>query len=242
MGVALVTGGSRGIGRAIALCLAGDGHDVAVGYLSQEEAAKGVAEEIRALGRRAARIPADLGDPGAPASLVDQAEAELGAIEILVANAGINSAPTGIADIADADWERMQSINLRAPFLLARRLAPQMCRRGFGRIVLISSIAAYTGGMIGAHYAASKAGLHGLGYSLAWQTAAYGVTVNIVAPALVESDMIPDDEGIREHLVSSSPVGRLGRPEEVADIVAAVVRNGYLTGKSILLDGGRHPA
>jgi 3-oxoacyl-[acyl-carrier protein] reductase len=242
MAVALVTGASRGIGRAVALRLARDGHDVAVGYARRHEAAEATAGEIESLGRRAVSIGGDLAEPGAAAAAAEEAEAALGPIEILVANAGINSTPTGIAGISDEAWEQIHAVNLRAPFLLARRLAPAMCDRGFGRVVFISSIAAYTGGMVGAHYAASKAGLQGLAYSLAWETASHGVTVNVVAPALVDSEMIPADPQIRDYLVGSSPVGRLGQPDEVADMVAAVVRNGYLTGKSILLDGGRHPA
>jgi 3-oxoacyl-[acyl-carrier protein] reductase len=132
-------------------------------------------------------------------------------------------------------------VNLRAPFLLARRVLPGMAERGFGRIVLLSSVAAYTGGIIGAHYASSKAGLHGLAHSLAQQAAGSGVTVNVVAPALVDSDMLPAEPETRARLAGSIPVGRLGTADEVADLVAAIVRNAYLTGQSILLDGGMHP-
>jgi len=239
--VALVTGGGRGIGRAIALRLAAEGHDVAVGYAAHRDAAEEVVELVRGQGRRAAALEADLLVPSSAEELIDRAQAELGPIAILVANAGIVSAPTGVAGITTEEWDRMLAINLRAPFLLARRLAPAMADAGFGRIVLISSIAAYTGGLIGAHYAAAKAGLHGLAHSLARETAGRGVTVNVIAPALVETDMMPADPGIREALAQHTPVGRLGNPEEVADMVAAVLRNGYLTGQSILLDGGRHP-
>jgi 3-oxoacyl-[acyl-carrier protein] reductase len=242
MAVALVTGASRGIGRAIALRLAEEGHDVGIGYLTQAEAAEEVAEAVRAKGSQATIVGADLREPESAETVVAGTEAALGPIEILVANAGVNSAPTGIADISPRAWDEIHAINLRAPFLLARELAPAMCARGFGRIVFISSIAAYNGGLVGPHYAASKAGLHGLAYSLAVQSARHGVTANVVAPALVDSDMIPNDPQIREFLLASSPVGRLGRPEEVADMVAAVLRNGYLTGRSILLDGGRYPA
>ena len=133
-------------------------------------------------------------------------------------------------------------VNLRAPFLLVRRVLPGMVERGFGRIVLLSSVAAYTGGIIGAHYAASKAGLHGLAHSVAKQAARDGVTANVIAPALVESDMLPADPSVRADLAAQLPVGRLGRPEEVADLIAAVVANGYLTNQSILIDGGWHPS
>lgn len=239
--VALVTGGGRGIGRAVALRLAEDGHDVALNYATRRDAAEEVAALVRDRGRRAAAIEADLLAPANAQTLVDRAEAELGPVSILIANAGIISEPTGVAGITDEAWERMIAINLRAPFLLGRRLAPAMAAAGFGRIVLISSIAAYTGGLIGAHYAASKAGLHGLAHSLARETAGRGVTVNVIAPALIETDMVPADRALRGALAENTPVGRLGTAAEVADTVAAVVRNGYMTGQSIVIDGGRHP-
>ena len=241
MAVALVTGGGRGIGRAVALRLAAEGHDVALNYAANRDAAEEVAELVRAQGRRAVAIEADLLEPASAEELVDSAEAELGPIAILIANAGIVSDPTGVAGITTEAWDRMLAINLRAPFLLARRLAPAMAEAGFGRIVLISSIAAFTGGLIGAHYASSKAGLHGLAHSLAKETAGRGVTVNVIAPALIETDMMPADPAVREALAQHTPVGRLGNTEEVADMVAAVLRNGYMTGQSILLDGGRYP-
>src|SRR5271157_1289258 len=214
MPVAYVTGGSRGIGRAIALGLAGDGYDVAVGYAVQAEVAR---------------------------QLVAQVERELGPVDVLIANAGIVSPPTGVLDIRIEDWEEMLAVNLTAPFLLTQSAFAGMCERGFGRIVFISSVAAYTGGLVGAHYAASKAGLHGLAHSLARQGASAGVTVNVVAPALVDTDMIPADPEVRRQLGASRAVGRLGGAEEVADLVAAVVRNGYMSNQSILLDGGSHP-
>jgi 3-oxoacyl-[acyl-carrier protein] reductase len=239
--VALVTGASRGIGRVVALRLAEDGHDVAVGYAERAEEAERVAEQIRALGRRAITVGGDLSQPDVARQLVDRVEVDLAGVDVLVANAGIASAPTGILDIGFEEWERMLAVNLTAPFLLAQRAFGRMRERGYGRIVFISSIAAFTGGFIGAHYAASKAGLHGLAHSLARQGAAHGVTVNVIAPGLIETDMIPADPAVREQLAASRAVGRLGSPDEVADLVAAVVRNGYLSNQSILIDGGVLP-
>jgi 3-oxoacyl-[acyl-carrier protein] reductase len=241
MATALVTGASRGIGRATALRLAADGHDVAVGYGSNADAADEVAGAVRALGRRAIAAGADLADAGAADALVDTVEAELGAVDVLIANAGVNTPGRRVEEIELEEWDRLHAVNLRAPFLLARRVLPGMERRGFGRIVLLSSVAAYTGGIIGAHYASSKAGLHGLAHSLSQQASGRGVTVNVVAPALIDSEMLPADPAVRARLAESLPVGRLGTAEEVADLIAAVVRNGFLTNQSILVDGGRHP-
>jgi len=241
MTVALVTGASRGIGEAIALRLAEDGYDIAVAYHHNVDAAEDIARRVRDAGRGAFTVGGDLAGAETPRRLVDSTVAELGPVAVLVANAGIASAPTGVAAIGPEEWERMLAVNLRAPFLLAQQVFPGMRERELGRIVFISSVAAYTGGLIGAHYAASKAGLHGLAHSLAREGAAHGVTANVVAPALVESDMMPKDPGLRDQLAASRAVGRLGRPEEVADLVAAVVRNGYLTSQSIVLDGGSHP-
>jgi 3-oxoacyl-[acyl-carrier protein] reductase len=241
MPVALVTGGSRGIGRAIARRLGEDGYDVAVGYRDQRAAADEVVAELSAEGVRGVAVGGDLAESGAAERIADSVESELGPVEVLVANAGVTGAPKALTDVSDEDWERMLAVNLTGAFRLARRLWPLMLERGFGRVVFISSIAAYTGGLIGPHYAASKAGLHGLAHSLSQQGAAHGVTVNVVAPALVDSDAMPDDDQAREALAQSAPVGRLGDPDEVADLVVAIVRNGYLTGQSIVIDGGRHP-
>jgi len=238
---ALVTGASRGIGRAVALALARDGHDVAVGYERRSEDALEVAKEIEAVGRRAIAARADLSRHQDCAALLEEAEERLGPLDILIANAGIAGPPLSAGEITLEVWERTLAVNLTAPFLLAQRAFAGMCDRGFGRIVLVSSVAAYTGGMIGAHYAASKSGLHGLAHSLAKQGAPHGVTVNVVAPALVETEMIPSDPETRSRLGASRAVGRLGTAEEVADLVAAIVRNGYLSNQSILLDGGSHP-
>ena len=239
--VALVTGASRGIGRATALRLAEEGYDVAVGYGERREAADEVVNELSAAGGRGMAVGGDLAKPDAAQRIADDVESELGPVEVLIANAGIAGAPKALLDVSDEEWERMVAVNLGGPFRLARRLWPGMIEREFGRIVFVSSIAAYTGGVVGPHYAASKAGLHGLAHSLAQQGAAHGVTVNVVAPALVDTDLIPDDDQIREALAGSAPVGRLGEPGEAADLIVAIVRNGYLTGQSIVLDGGRHP-
>jgi 3-oxoacyl-[acyl-carrier protein] reductase len=242
MAVVLITGGSRGIGAATAVRLAEDGHDVAIAYRAGAAAAEKVAAEVRARGRRAATFAGDMAEVDAPAALVAAVERELSPVEILIANAGINDPlEQDPREIDAAVWDRVMAVNLRAPFLTARAVIGGMIERGFGRIVLVSSVAAYTGGIVGPHYAASKAALHGLAHSLSQFASGHGVTVNVVAPALIATDMMPTDEGALSEIARRIPVGRLGRADEVADLIAAIIRNPYLTNQSILIDGGIRP-
>jgi 3-oxoacyl-[acyl-carrier protein] reductase len=236
--IALVTGGSGGIGAQLCRRVAEAGADVAVHYGRGAERADAVADAVRSSGRRAVTVAADLADPAASVALVDEVEASLGPVDVLVANHGL-AHRQALEDVSLSDWDAHQAVNLRAPFLLAQRCAPGMRERGFGRILFMSSVAALTGGIVGPHYAASKAGLHGLTHFLAARLAGSGVTVNAICPALIEDTaMLPGDPG---ELAQSIPVGRLGRPEEVADLALAVLTNGYLTNQAISLDGGLHP-
>jgi 3-oxoacyl-[acyl-carrier protein] reductase len=236
--VALVTGGSGGIGTVLCRRLAAEGMAVAVHFRDRVEIADRIVAEIVEGGGRAAAIPADLLVPRASELLVDAVERELGPVDVLVANHGLAHKAT--FDEVDAGaWDETMAINLRAPHLLARRVLPGMRDRAWGRILFVSSVAAFTGGIVGPHYAASKAGLHGLTHHLAARVAQAGITVNALAPALIEStDMLPGDPGYLAGLV---PIGRLGRPAEVADMALAMLRNEYLTSKVITLDGGMHP-
>jgi 3-oxoacyl-[acyl-carrier protein] reductase len=236
--VALVTGGSGGIGRQLALRLADAGAAVAVCYSASPEPAEAVARAIADGGGRAVALRGDLALPGTAAELVAAAEEALGPVDVLVANAGTAPRQT-LDEITVDDWDRVLAVNLRAPFQLAQSAVPGMRERGWGRILFVSSVAAFIGGVIGPHYAASKSGLHGLTYFLAGRLAKDGITVNTIAPALVEdTGMLP---GTPDELRSMIPVGRLGRPEEVADLAVALLGNAYLTGKVVLLDGGIHP-
>jgi 3-oxoacyl-[acyl-carrier protein] reductase len=236
--VALVTGASGGIGRRIAERLSEEDVAVVLAYGSSAEPAQQLASDIAHGGGRAVAIGADLADAQDTERLADAAEQALGPIDILVANAGTGS-PTAYEDV-DADaFDHLLAVNLRAPFLLARRTIPKMSERGFGRVLFMSSVAGLTGGIVGPHYAASKAGLHGLTHYLARRSAGEGVTVNALAPALIEdTGMLPGDPGA---LATMIPVGRLGRPEEVADLALAMLRNGYMTNQVVSLDGGMHP-
>jgi 3-oxoacyl-[acyl-carrier protein] reductase len=236
--VALVTGASGGIGRAVAERLAEIGCPVAAHYGSRREPAQELAERIAAAGGRAVAIGADLADATAPAQVLDVAEQAFGPVEILFANAGV-AQPQAFDEIGLEDWQRTIDVNLRAPFLLAQRALPAMRDRGWGRVLFTSSVAAFTGGIVGAHYAASKAGLHGLLHHLAARVAAQGVTVNAIAPALISgTEMLP---GPVEELERAVPLRRLGAPAEVADLAVTILANPYLTSQVIGLDGGIHP-
>jgi 3-oxoacyl-[acyl-carrier protein] reductase len=236
--VALVTGGSGGIGAAVCERLGSAGASVAVHYASGREAAEMVVAALAARGTRAIAVRADLTSPDAPGELVDAVEADLGPVEVLVANAGRGRQLT-LDEVTLEEFDATVAVNLRAPFLLAQRVAPGMRDRRWGRMLFTSSVAALTGGIVGPHYAASKAGLHGLVHFLAARLAEHGVTANAIAPALIEDTaMLP---GGTDELAARIPVGRLGRPDEVADLAVAILRNGYLTNQVIGIDGGMHP-
>jgi 3-oxoacyl-[acyl-carrier protein] reductase len=236
--IALVTGGSGGIGAALGARLAEDGAAVAVHYATHRGNAERVVAGIVERGGSAIALGADLRDAAAPEQLVEEVEAVLGPIDVLAANAGMAT----IRSVEELDAMRFDesiAINLRAPYLLARRVLPGMLARGYGRILFTSSVAGFTGGVISADYASAKAGLHGLTHYLAARVAAQGITVNALAPALIEDTaMLPGDPA---ELVARIPAGRLGRPEEVADIAVSILRNGYLTSQVVSIDGGIYP-
>ena len=236
--VALVTGASGGIGAELSSRLADAGAAVAVHYATGRGAAENVAAAIGDKGGRAATFRADLSKADAPDGLIEAVESDLGPVDVLAANAGL-SRPGSYEDVDATAFDETLAVNLRAPYLLARRALPGMRKSGFGRILFTSSVAALTGGIVGPHYASSKAGLHGLTHFLASRVARDGVTVNAIAPALIEqTGMLPGDPG---ELAERVPVGRLGTPREVADLALAVLRNGYVTNQVISVDGGMHP-
>jgi 3-oxoacyl-[acyl-carrier protein] reductase len=228
--VALVTGGSGGIGAALVRALTAAGAPVAFTYHSGKDRAEELARETGTVA-----LQADLADVDAAERAVEQAELAFGQVDILVANAGIGGMAT--VDEVDAElFDRTLAVNTRAPYLMTRRVLPGMRRRQFGRVLLTSSVAGVTGGVVGPHYAASKAALHGLVHHLAPREAWHGITINAIAPALITgTTMLP---GEPEELVARIPVGRLGRPEEVADLALAMLRNGYMTNQVVLIDGG----
>ena len=232
--IALVTGGSRGIGAAVALALAEAGADVAVNYRERAEAAATVAKDIERTGQRALAVGADVSSSGAVAKMIERITAELGPIDILVNNAGVGRrrAPE---ELDEAEWDATIAVNLKGAFLCTQAVLPGMQARGFGRIVNISSGAARGPGGIGVHYNASKAGLEGLTRGYAARLAKTGITVNAVAPSLIETEMIP---GGVEEAAKRVPMGRVGRPEEVAQAVVMVAANAYMTGQTVQVNGG----
>lgn len=232
--VALVTGASRGIGRGVALALARAGLDVAVNYRAREAGAQEVVREIRALGRKALAVQADVSIASDVARMVAAVRKALGPIDVLVNNAG-SAHPQPWREIQEADWRGVLDNNLTSAFLVTQAVLPQMCERRWGRIVNISSGAAQTGGVVGVHYTAAKAGMLGLTRAYAKATVGDGVTVNTVAPALIDTEMRVGDRAARERMI---PMGRLGTVEETAEAVMLLVRNGYMTGQTVHLNGG----
>ncbi len=234
--VALVTGASRGIGAAVARALAEAGADVAVNYRAEAERAEAVAAELRTLGRRVMAVRADVSQGAEVASCVRRIEAELGPIDVLVNNAGI-ALVRDIADLTEEDFDRTLAVNLKSAFLCTQAVLPSMQARRWGRIVNISSGAARGAGGIGVHYNASKAGMEGLTRGYAARLMKHGITVNAVAPSLIDTDMtrVRQDNPARR-----IPLGRLGTVEEVAQAVLMVIGNGYMTGQTVQLNGGTH--
>jgi 3-oxoacyl-[acyl-carrier protein] reductase len=232
--VALVTGGSRGIGRAVALALASAGADVAVNYRDREMDAQAVVAEIRNEGRRALAVRTDVSDGDAVRGMVGRIEAELGAVDVLVNNAGI-AIIRGIDDLTEADFDVTIAVNLKSAFLCIQAVLPGMRARQWGRIVNISSGAARGAGGVGVHYNASKAGMEGLTRGYAARLVKEGITVNAVAPSLIDTDMM---SARREQYVARIPLGRMGTPAEVAQAVLMVIGNEYMTGQTLQLNGG----
>lgn len=231
--VALVTGGSRGIGAAIALALAGAGCAVAVNYRERADDAEAIVAKIKATGGRAIAVAADVSQSAAVTAMVERVTTALGPIDILVNNAGV-AIVRGVDDLTEAEFDLTIAVNLKSAFLCTQAVLPAMRARKWGRIVNITSGAARGAGAIGVHYNASKAGMEGLTRGYAARLVKEGITVNSVAPSLIETDMMRG----RTDLARKIPLGRLGQPEEVAHAVVMVLGNDYMTGQTIVLNGG----
>jgi 3-oxoacyl-[acyl-carrier protein] reductase len=232
--VALVTGGNRGIGRAIAVALATAGADVVVNYRVREREAQETCDLIKQHGCRSLAVQADVSLATEVARMVESVFQTLGAVSILVNNAGITR-PQSYSEITEKDWDEVMAANLKSTFLVTQAVLPQMRDRGWGRIINLSSVAAQLGGVVGLHYAASKAGIIGLTHSYASGLACEGITVNAIAPALISTEMLTNMPNIHSDFI---PVGRFGDVEEIASVALMLARNGYITGQTINVNGG----
>lgn len=232
--VALVTGASRGIGAGIATVLARAGANVAVNYLDRMDAASTVCSEITAIGRKAIPIQADVSVNADVKRMVAEVEQSLGGIDILVNNAAI-AKPRQLEDISESEWDEILTVNLKSVFLVTQAVIGGMRKRKWGRIINVSSVAAQTGGAVGAHYAASKAGIIGLTHSCASAFVKEGITVNAIAPALIETDMVTSNPNASPALI---PMGHFGKVDDVASVAVMLAMNGYITGQTISVNGG----
>lgn len=232
--VALVTGGSRGIGAAIAIALARAGAGVAVNYRERVQAASAVCDEVVAAGGKGVAVRADVSVAAEVKRMVAEVETRLGGIDILVNNAAI-AYPRKLQEISEAEWDEVLAVNLKSVFLVTQAVIGGMRDRKWGRIINLSSVAAQTGGAVGAHYAASKAGIIGLTHSFASAFVKEGITANAIAPALIETDMVTSNPNASPSLI---PMGHFGAVEDVASIAVMLAENDYMTGQTISVNGG----
>lgn len=240
--VSLVTGSSRGIGRAIALMLAEAKSDIIINYVSREDAAQEVVEQVQKFGVRAKAYKADVSDRDETWAMIDHAQEEFGTIQILVNNAGITR-DRSFMKLSVDQWQKVLMVNLNGPFNCVGKLLPSMVESGWGRVINISSIVAQMGNFGQSNYAVAKGGLIAFTKSLAREVARKGVTVNAVAPGFISTDMtaaVPDEA--LDVVRKMTPMGRLGEPEEVALAVRflAAPRASYVTGQVISVNGGMY--
>ncbi|MGH2953305.1 MAG: 3-oxoacyl-ACP reductase FabG [Solirubrobacterales bacterium] len=235
-GCALVTGASRGIGAAVARRLSGQGWPIAVNYRSDRDGAERVAAEIDSGGGRALAIRADVAHPAAAEALVTAAEDALGPVLVLVNNAGLTADALSLR-LCDDDWDRVLETNLSGAFRITRRALGGMIRKRFGRIVNVSSVVGHRANPGQANYAASKAGLVAFTKTVAVEVARRGVTVNAIAPGLIETELTA---GVTNGLADAIPARRAGSPEEVAACIGflASPEASYVTGATLTVDGG----
>ena len=232
--MALVTGASRGIGRSIAAALADAGALVAINFLNREREAEQVRMQIAKTGGMAITVQGDVSRNADVHRIVTRTETELGQVDILVNNAGI-ARPQKIEEVTEEDWDELLTVNLKSCFLVTQAVLRGMRARRWGRIVNLSSVAAQTGGVVGVHYASSKAGMLGMTRYYARYLAAEGITVNAIAPALIGTEMVTaNPNATTAHI----PVGRFGAVDEVSQVAVMLASNGYINGQTINVNGG----
>ena len=232
--VAVVTGASKGIGAAIAKHFAAAGAKVVVNYATSKEGADKVVKEITDNGGVAIAVQADVSRAADVKRMVKDVEARLGSIDILVNNAAI-ARPRKLEEITETEWDEMLTVNLKSVFLVTQAVIGGMRQRKWGRIINLSSVAAQTGGAVGAHYAASKAGIIGLTHSCASAFVRDGITVNAIAPALIETDMVTSNPNASPDLI---PMRHFGSADNVASIAVMLALNDYMTGQTLSVNGG----
>jgi 3-oxoacyl-[acyl-carrier protein] reductase len=238
----IVTGASRGLGRAIALAFAREGADVLVNYASREEQAREVAAAIEGCGRRSVIHRADVSDPVQVQAMVGAALAAFGRVDVLVNNAGITM-PKGPLETSEAEWDRVMAVNLKSVFLCSRVVVEGMMAQGGGRIINIASTAGQTGTLSGPAYCAAKAGVIGLTKSLARSFAPHNILVNALSPALIDTEILywRTPEQWKETL-ATIPLKRLGSPDDLAEAAVFLASNGgnFITGATFDINGGLH--
>lgn len=238
--VALVTGASRGIGRAIALLMAKQGADVVVNYSGSEGAAQETVDAILAMGRKAIKIKANVGNAEEVAAMVEEAHSTFGRIDILVNNAGITRDGL-LMRMKDSDWDDVININLKGVYLMTKAVSKIMMKQRSGKIVNMTSVVGVTGNAGQANYSASKAGVIGFTKTCAKELASRGITVNAIAPGFIHTDMTDVlSDKVKETMVHTIPLGRMAEPDEVAAVAVFLASDmsSYITGQVINVDGG----